>query len=98
LAPAICSLGVWCDIIGRHDKCALAAWVWNVNNLKIPARFRLAEPYARMIGAGVFLSGPTQDLMDFILRHAVIVNVRQSRLGIGPESKLHFWPPFGDLL
>jgi hypothetical protein len=51
-----------------------------------------------MIRAGVLLSRPIQDLVDLILGHAVIEDVRQSRFGIGPESQFHAPSLFGDSL
>ena len=44
--------------------------------MKIPPCLRLAKPDPRMIAPGEFFSRSTQDLLDFFLAHAVIMDMR----------------------
>jgi hypothetical protein len=66
-----------------------AKGIRHVNNLQIPSRGRLTEPYPRPISARDFFSRPTQDLAHFFLGDSMIENVRQACFRINPEAKPH---------
>jgi hypothetical protein len=77
------------EIVGGNDKDAIRIRIANVNHAQKSTIRGLPYRDSRSSAAGAVLIRTTHYISDFVLVHAMVVDIRQTRRRVEVESNLH---------
>ena len=88
-SPTVCLQRLAMKFIRCNYEHAVWFRIPHIYYAQISSRVGLPDSYSRILIARAIFATVRQSLLDFVFIYAVIVNVRQSRLGINIETDVH---------
>jgi hypothetical protein len=82
------------QFICSYDKHTIGLWIRDVDESKVSTGFCLPDRNPRIFFPGPILTGLTEHILNLVLPHLMVIDMRKPGLRINAKTHFHFYSSY----